>query len=83
MFVFYLVLWVRVGDFERGHGCRHGFHGREDVLKDAFGEGLPLLLGEASAVDDPHLSEEGGFTTFPSAWWVKWERLGSPMLPSG
>lgn len=83
VFVSYLVLWVGVGDFERGHGCRHGFHGCEDVLKDAFGEGLPLLLGEASAVDDPHLSEEGGFTTFPSAWRVKWERLGSPMLPSG
>lgn len=83
MFVFYLVLWVGVGDFERGHGSRHGFHGREDVLKDAFGEGLPLLLGEAPAVDDPHLSEEGGFTAFSGTWWVTWERLRSPTLPSG
>lgn len=65
MFAFYLVLWVGVGDFEGAHGSRHGLHGREDVLEDAFGEGLPLLLGEASAVDDPHLAEEGGFTAFP------------------
>lgn len=64
----YLVLWVGVGDSEHGHGSRHGLHGCEDVLKDAFGEGFPLLLWEASSVDDPHLSDEGGFPALPSTW---------------
>lgn len=40
----YLVLWVGVGDFERGHGSSHGLNGCEDVLKDAFGEGPPLFF---------------------------------------
>lgn len=40
----YLVLWVGVGDFECGHGSRHGLHSGENVLEDAFGKGLPLLL---------------------------------------
>lgn len=67
MFVFfYLVLWVGVGDFECGHGSRHGLHGSENILKDAFGEGPPLLLREASSVDDPHLSDKGGFSALPS-----------------
>lgn len=40
----YLVLRVGVGDFECGHGSYHGLYGCKDVLEDAFGEGLPLLL---------------------------------------
>lgn len=40
----YLVLGVEVGDSESGHGSRHGLHGTEDVLEDAFGKGPPLLL---------------------------------------
>lgn len=71
----YLVLWVGVGDFECGHGCCHGLNCCEDVLKDAFGEGPPLLLRETTTMDDPHLSEKGGFPTLPSTWSIKGERL--------
>lgn len=40
----YLVLGVEVGDFQCGHGSRHGLHGCEDVLEDAFCKGPPLLF---------------------------------------
>lgn len=62
-----LVLRVGEGDFQRGHGPRHGLHGGEDVLVDALGEAPPVLLGEAAAVDDPHLSDEGGLAALPGA----------------
>lgn len=62
-----LVLRVGVGDFQRGHGPRHGLHGGEDVLVDALGEAPPVLLGEAAAVDDPHLANEGGLAALPGA----------------
>lgn len=62
-----LVLRVGVGDFERGHGPRHGLHGGEDVLVDALGEALPVILGEAAAVDDAHLTDEGGLAALPGA----------------
>lgn len=56
----HLILRVGVGDFECSHGSRHGLHGGEDVLVNALGKALPVLLREASAVDDPHLTDEGG-----------------------
>lgn len=62
-----LVLWVGVGDFECSHGARHGLHGGEDVLIDALGEALPVLLGEAAAVDDAHLADESGLPALPGA----------------
>lgn len=65
-----LILRVGVGDFERGHGPRHGLHGGEDVLVDALGEALPVLLGEAAAVDDAHLADEGGLPALPGACTV-------------
>lgn len=66
-----LVLRVGVGDFEHGHGPRHGLHGGEDVLVDALGEALPVLLGEAAAVDDAHLADEGGLPALPGACTVQ------------
>lgn len=63
----YLVLWVGVRDFECGHSSCHGLHGCEDVLKDAFGKGPPFLFREATTMDNPHLTDEGGFPTLPSS----------------
>lgn len=75
----HLILRVGVGDFERGHGSCHGFHGSEDVLVDALGEALPVLLGEASAVDDPHLTDEGGLAALTGS--CTGQRMGGVRIP--
>lgn len=62
-----LILWVGIGQSEGDHGPGHSFYSREDVLVDELGEVPSFLLREASSMDDPHLSDEGGFPTLPCA----------------
>lgn len=45
------------------HGCDHGSHCFEYVLEDGRGEGPPVFLRIAFAMDDPHLLDEGAFST--------------------
>lgn len=75
----HLILRVGVGDFECGHGSCHGLHGGEDVLVNALGEALPVLLGEASAVDDPHLTDEGGLATLTGSYMR--QQMGVVRIP--
>ena len=62
-----LVLCVGVRDLQGLHGSGQGLNGGEDVLEDALSEGLPLVIREAPAMDDPHLADEGGLATLPRA----------------
>lgn len=63
----YLVVLVFVGDLERLHGSDHRLHGCEDVLVDQFGETPFVLVGVASAMDNPHLLDKRALPAFSSA----------------
>lgn len=62
----YLVCGVGEGETERLHGSDHGLHGQVDVLEDQLGVAPLVLVRVASAVDDPHLFDEGALPALPS-----------------
>lgn len=50
-------------DPELVHGCDHGLHRLKYIVEDGLGEGPSVFLRIAFSMDDPHLLNEGAFST--------------------